>query len=75
MSFLISSKFSLKQQCTSGVVPDAVVGQLHGVGVLRLLKVLVGMATDVPATPNMATDQADPQVLLEGEGEAREEKT
>lgn len=48
---------------TSGVVPDAVVGELHGIGVLRLLEVLVGMATDVAATPDMATDQADPQVL------------
>ena len=53
---------------TSGVVPHAVVGQLHGVGVLRLLKVLVGVAADVAAAADVPADQADPQVLRAEDG-------
>lgn len=48
---------------TPGVVPDAVVGELHGVRVLRLLKVLVGVAADVAPAADVPADQTDPQVL------------
>lgn len=39
------------------------VGELHGVRVLRLLKVLVGVAADVAPAADVPADQADPQVL------------
>lgn len=45
---------------TSCVIPDSLVSQLHGVGVLCLLKVLVGVATDVAAASDVAANQADP---------------
>lgn len=48
---------------TPGVVPDAVIGELHGVRVLRLLKVLVGVAADVAPAADVPADQTDPQVL------------
>lgn len=41
---------------TSSVVPDSVVGELHGVRVLCLLKVLVGVSADIPSTSYVATD-------------------
>ena len=44
------------------------VGQLHGVGVLRLLKVLVGVAADVAAAADVPADEADPQVLRAEDG-------
>lgn len=48
---------------TPSVVPDAVVGELHGVRVLCLLKVLVGVAADVAPAADVPADQTDPQVL------------
>lgn len=48
---------------TSSIIPDSVVGQLHCIGVLGLLKVLVGMATHIPATAYVPTYQTDPEVL------------
>lgn len=48
---------------TSSIIPDSVVGQLHCIGVLGLLKVLVGMATHIPTTAYVPTDQTDPEVL------------
>lgn len=50
-------------QLTPSIVPDAVVGELHGVRVLRLLKVLVGVAADVAPAADVPADQTDPQVL------------
>lgn len=50
-------------QLTPSVVPDAVVGELHGVRVLRLLKVLVGVAAHVAPAADVPADQTDPQVL------------
>lgn len=48
---------------TTGVVPDPVIGQLHGVGVLCLLKVLVRVPTHVTPAPNVPTDETYPKVL------------
>lgn len=39
------------------------VGQLHGVGVLGLLEVLVSVSAHVPPAADVPTDQADPKVL------------
>jgi hypothetical protein len=39
---------------TSSIVPDSMVGELHGVCVLGLLKVLVSMPTHVPPTAYVA---------------------
>lgn len=52
---------------TSGVVPHPVVGELHGVRVLRLLKVLVGVTADVAAAADVSADETDPQVLRGGQ--------
>lgn len=41
---------------TSCVVPDSVVGELHGVGVLRFLEVLVSMPADVAAASDVSAD-------------------
>ena len=48
---------------TSCVIPDSVVGELHGVSVLCFLKVLVGMSADVATATNVPADQTNPQVL------------
>ncbi len=48
---------------TSSVVPDPVIGQLHGVSVLRFLKVLVGMTTNVASAADVTADETDPQIL------------
>lgn len=40
---------------TSGIVPDSMVGELHGICVLRFLKVLISMSTHVPSTSYVAT--------------------
>lgn len=40
---------------TSGVVPDSMVGELHGVRVLRFLKVLISMSAYIPSTSYVAT--------------------
>lgn len=48
---------------TSCVVPHAVVCELHGISMLRLLKVLVGVPAHVTTTADVSADQADPQVL------------
>lgn len=48
---------------TSSVVPDSVVGQLHCVGVLGLLKVFVSVSAHVAAAADVPTYQTDPEVL------------
>lgn len=52
---------------TSCVVPDSVVGELHSVRMLCLLKVLVGMPADVATTSDVPADQTNPQVLQRAE--------
>lgn len=48
---------------TACVVPDSVVGELHSICVLCLLKVLVGVSADVAATSDVSADQTNPEVL------------
>lgn len=48
---------------TARIIPDSLVGQLHGIGVLRLLEMFVSMAADIPSTADVATNQTDPQIL------------
>lgn len=48
---------------TSCVVPDTVVGELHSVGMLCFLKVLVGMPANVATATDVPADQTNPQVL------------
>lgn len=48
---------------TSCVVPDPVIGQLHGVSVLRFLEVLVRVTADVAAAADVSADETDPQIL------------
>lgn len=50
-------------QLTPGIVPDTVVCELHGVRVLCLLEVLVGVAAHVAPAADVPADQTDPQVL------------
>lgn len=57
------SVINTHQFITSCVVPDSVVGELHRVRMLRLLKVLVGMPANVATTADVAADQTNPQVL------------
>ena len=45
---------------TSSVVPNSLIAKLHGVGMLSLLKVSVGMPVGVPPAAHVATDQAYP---------------
>lgn len=40
---------------TSSIVPDSMVGELHGICVLGLLEVLIGVSTHIPSTSYVAT--------------------
>ena len=52
---------------TSSIVPDPVVGELHGICVLGLLEVLVSVSTHVPPTAYVAAYQTNPEVLQGGD--------
>lgn len=56
---------------TSSVVPDSVIGQLHGVGVLGLLEVLVGVSAHVAPAADVPTDEAYPEILQNRKREGR----
>lgn len=40
---------------TSSIVPDPMVGELHGIGVLGFLKVLISVSTYISSTSYVAT--------------------
>merc|ERR1712026_516378 len=45
------------------VVPNPICAQLHGVTMFSFGKVSVGVASHIPATPYVSTNQANPQIL------------
>ena len=46
------------------IVPHSIAAQLHRVRVLSELEMAVGMSVHVTSTTNVATNQANPQVLV-----------
>ena len=48
----------------SGIVPYLVGAKLHGIRMLRRMKVIVGMSSHIPTAAYMATNQAYPEVFV-----------